>query len=776
MPAKWNSVYYRLFLSYALLLLVTAMSIGAASYLYFTANFKREVEKVNSRLLLHMSEQVHDNAVLKAQKLLMLAATDPDVLYLFNNPLAGNIARLADARQTIGGLPLQYPEAIESAAVYYRDHRTVISSAHGIALLDSVPDKPSASIDWVELIERTDRTTLWIGPRQTAVYPGIDPSAAEVVTLVSRFPYQAQPDKAKGYIAVNVKAEALAGMIRSDDLDDRGSLWIVAGDGQAIATGNGRSDGLSAEELARVWGEIGERGGASGSYSATVGGDASLVSYVSVPSTGWKLVQVTPLTDYYREAIAIQRVLLWICAGAIGLGLVMSNVLTFKLYRPLRALLHKLRGAPGVSLHASGDTMNEYKQLDQLFARLSVKMSELERTVADNVPLIRHNLATGLLNGTIVHEKEYAERQRYLRLGWERPFYCAALLRFDKDEFARLDVENRQIVVYNLIREIERTTADGLRCIAASMYPAEIAVVVHLPEREEARVCRLMERAIACAGERFGLTATASVGEWTDDPLRLHESYAAARQYIEYGYFMPDVRMFVASRFGAIERGEGEIPETIVDSFTEALRGRNREQVRRVLGAYAAAMENGGYSAVRGHEMWRKLVQAYRHYVKEMHLNADELIGPAFVERFQRIGSSRELQGWLVAAAERTFDYLEERARNKASETIEQIKSFVERHLDRDLSLNAVADSVRLHPGYISKRFKEETGINFVDYVNQQRIRAAVHWLRTTDWNVERIASKVGFNTTAYFIRKFKDVYGLTPKAYQTNYRLRGDG
>ncbi|MDF2713085.1 MAG: AraC family transcriptional regulator [Paenibacillus sp.] len=772
MLTNWNSVYSRLFLSLTFLLLVTAMTIGTASYLYFTANFKREVEKVNARLLLQISQQLHDNMIGRAQRLLMQAATDPDVLYLFNNTLQGNFSRLADARQTIGSLLLQYPESIESAAVYYRDHGAVVSSGQGIALLDSLPDKPSAVIDWVERIERTDRTALWIGPRGTSVQPGYDPGPAEVVTLVSRFPYQSQSDKTKGYIAINMKAEAVENMIRSDGLMDRGQLWIVDGDGQSILPDKMPS-AITPPELSHLWTQIGEQGGDSGSFSTTADGEASLVSFMAIPSSDWKLVQVTPLSDYYREAIAIQRMLVWICLGAIGLGLVISNMLTFKLYRPLRSLLHTIRGATGGTPHSPNEGMNEYKQIDHLFADMTVKMSELERTVIENAPLVRHNLATGLLSGTIVHEKEYEERQKYLRLDWQHPCYCALLVRFRKVEFDRLDVGKRQIVVYNLIREIELETTDGLSCLAASMQPTEIAIVVHAPACDEELAHRLLCRTLAFAMERFRLKAAASIGDWTENPLRLHLSYAAARRYIEYGYFMPDVRIFPASRFGEIERGSDEIPESVFDSFSEALRAKDRRQVRHVMEDVAAAMEKGTVSAERGHECWRKLIEAYRQYVKEMHLKSDEIIGPELLQKFRRIDGSGEMQSWLIAAAEATFDYLEQRARNKTSEAIEQIKAFVERHLSRDLSLNAVAESVRLHPGYISKRFKEETGVNFVDYVNQRRIQAAVHWLHTTDRSVEQIASSVGFNTTAYFIRKFKDVYGLTPKAYQANYRLR---
>jgi AraC-like DNA-binding protein len=86
------------------------------------------------------------------------------------------------------------------------------------------------------------------------------------------------------------------------------------------------------------------------------------------------------------------------------------------------------------------------------------------------------------------------------------------------------------------------------------------------------------------------------------------------------------------------------------------------------------------------------------------------------------------------------------------------------------LSLQIVSERVSLHPRYLSQLFKEETGVNFVDYINRRRLEAAAQLIKTSDLNVEQIAGSVGFNTPAYFIKKFKEAYGVTPKTYKINY------
>ena len=48
---KWNTVFYKLVFPYIVLILITIIFVGVTSYLYFSSNFNKQVEKVNQRIL-----------------------------------------------------------------------------------------------------------------------------------------------------------------------------------------------------------------------------------------------------------------------------------------------------------------------------------------------------------------------------------------------------------------------------------------------------------------------------------------------------------------------------------------------------------------------------------------------------------------------------------------------------------------------------------------------------------------------------------------------------
>ncbi|MFW5829236.1 MAG: helix-turn-helix domain-containing protein [Planctomycetota bacterium] len=70
-------------------------------------------------------------------------------------------------------------------------------------------------------------------------------------------------------------------------------------------------------------------------------------------------------------------------------------------------------------------------------------------------------------------------------------------------------------------------------------------------------------------------------------------------------------------------------------------------------------------------------------------------------------------------------------------------------------------------PAHLVRRFKQETGMTPITWLNRIRIEQACHELLTTRHSISAIAGRVGFNEIPYFNRRFKALMGLTPSAYR---------
>ena len=67
-------------------------------------------------------------------------------------------------------------------------------------------------------------------------------------------------------------------------------------------------------------------------------------------------------------------------------------------------------------------------------------------------------------------------------------------------------------------------------------------------------------------------------------------------------------------------------------------------------------------------------------------------------------------------------------------------RKFIEKHSDDVLSLRLVAKAVNIYPNYLSEKFKQVTGINFVDYVARTRFQRACELLDHGDVRISEVA------------------------------------
>jgi len=88
--------------------------------------------------------------------------------------------------------------------------------------------------------------------------------------------------------------------------------------------------------------------------------------------------------------------------------------------------------------------------------------------------------------------------------------------------------------------------------------------------------------------------------------------------------------------------------------------------------------------------------------------------------------------------------------------------------MERTFSLNWLAEEMKLNPNYLSTRFKKETGVGFVRYVNQLRVWRAQQLLRDMLYRAGEVAGMVGFDNPQYFTRIFKEMTGIVPSEYRS--------
>jgi YesN/AraC family two-component response regulator len=95
-------------------------------------------------------------------------------------------------------------------------------------------------------------------------------------------------------------------------------------------------------------------------------------------------------------------------------------------------------------------------------------------------------------------------------------------------------------------------------------------------------------------------------------------------------------------------------------------------------------------------------------------------------------------------------------------------RNFIRENSDEELSLTKVGKSVHISANYLSEKFKQVTGVNFVEYIARTRTEKARELLQNSNLRISEIAFAVGFQSLSQFNRVFKKLTGKSPSAYRS--------
>ena len=95
---------------------------------------------------------------------------------------------------------------------------------------------------------------------------------------------------------------------------------------------------------------------------------------------------------------------------------------------------------------------------------------------------------------------------------------------------------------------------------------------------------------------------------------------------------------------------------------------------------------------------------------------------------------------------------------------------YIYENLGADLSVKALAKVTELNSAYLSRLFRQETGISLKRFVKEARVDTAQNLLRYSELPYSVISTSLGFSTQSVFLAVFKEITGMTPKVYREKY------
>lgn len=103
---------------------------------------------------------------------------------------------------------------------------------------------------------------------------------------------------------------------------------------------------------------------------------------------------------------------------------------------------------------------------------------------------------------------------------------------------------------------------------------------------------------------------------------------------------------------------------------------------------------------------------------------------------------------------------------------VKRMCQAAQKHLYESYDLADMADDFHMNAAYLSRHFKEETGINFTSWLSDRKIKEAEFLLSETDMSLAEVSASLAYSSQNYFQKVFRKTVGLTPAEYRRQNHL----
>jgi len=129
--------------------------------------------------------------------------------------------------------------------------------------------------------------------------------------------------------------------------------------------------------------------------------------------------------------------------------------------------------------------------------------------------------------------------------------------------------------------------------------------------------------------------------------------------------------------------------------------------------------------------------------------------------------STREIFNMLRKYTIKVIMEVKEALKAEASRPIKQAQAYINKNYASDINLEKISATAGFNATYFSVLFKKETGMGFLEYLTNVRIKAAKQLLGDTKKSILEICLEVGYRDLKHFTQQFKKITNLTPSEYR---------
>jgi len=575
-----------------------------------------------------------------------------------------------------------------------------------------------------------------------------------------------------GSLIVNIDQEKALQLLKTLTPYDHGATILLNEQNKVILSSNSTNQSNFINVLKN---EIEKQKEKSGSFSFEFNHIIYSISFGHFTriNSNWTYVSAAPMSSITAPIVFVSRLIISISGSALILAIILSWLTSIKLYAPVRKLRNMFEEETD-NWNESGK--DEFSIIEQQWKRMSQKSNLLQNRLSEQLTELKDSFIYQLVQGYFFQYDEEDLRQRMETYGWnlENRSYIALDLQLTgltdlKENFSTNDDGLVTFMATNIMEEFAKEMFEQFNVINFSDLSAGMLVICQDDDSIREKLHRFAENVTEAVNRIIKLQVTITISERTESVKKIPYIFEEVRTGKRFRTFeninqVIDLEEYKNSRSDI----EFHYPFATEKEIMQAIRMGQLDEIEVLIKKFTQELTCHEISEIYIQQAIIQLYSSIQHEILHSGIHPNDLFeGKNMFEELSQIRDVDRINLWFINDVISPYiQRLEGRMNIELKRIIEQVVTKINENYMHDISLESCADEVGTNPYSLSKAFKQIVGINFIDYLTQQRIGKAKELLINSDMKINDIAESVGYRHS-YFNRIFKKQIGIPPSQFR---------
>ncbi|KRG15441.1 AraC family transcriptional regulator [Lederbergia galactosidilytica] len=508
-----------------------------------------------------------------------------------------------------------------------------------------------------------------------------------------------------------------------------------------------------------------------GEYQLSADQDQFILIETKSNTNKWTYAAVISKKQLSKDVQHIRTLHLLVAIMTLLIGIAISLIFSYRNSLPLKKLLGIISWTEATKLK------NPYDFLHSNITEMIQNNNRLKEQVQKQMPILQDSVFRRLIGGEISSVKEAYTLIEQAEVPLKGSYGFVGIIQivhFIK-EFNREMLDEMSVAQLVIQAELQEIFQGHIFCgnIKADQVAFLLTYQQKTSDEEEKQIEQSLKTFVRKLEEKNALKVNGGLGKQFKNILDIHQSYEQARvslpfvhsidqkpSFQKYNVIMMEGRLeyqfsieVELRLITAVSNGEvADVKEILAQIYDD---NQDKQYLLQQIGTQILSSLKGTIIRIisKNIQLNQGLVDDIFSRLEEMSQKRNE-----FYHDFQ------QLRKMILELTQNFY----ENKRVGGLATIQRIKDCINRDFsDSNLTLQHIAEVVNMSQKMLPIMFKEHTGVNISDYIEDVRMNYAKKQLLETDDAIEKIAIASGYNSGHSFRRAFKRNTGTSPSDYR---------